>query len=668
MADIIGWHGKALKKHAELRDAATENGYRFLSLSIHGTIRSPRYSAVVIKRGAIVNQRDWAILSADEFQNVFHDQAQKGYGPVIISAMGSSSDPRIAAVFQPQNPIPLTRHGLRSGIATDLGTIQGMNKKAKNDGLILRWMDVYGDPGDPRYAAIWVPNTRKVVWNADGVFETGPEYQARFDAEVSGWCRLAHIALNSETHYASVFVHNEIGPWEARHGMTSDDYQKEFDSLTAKHYFPISLRGGGHGAGTRYAALFVKREEPLPEQFNGVGPTFNSDIDKIIHRAMKDSPVWNASLAIVHGKKLVYARGYSWGEPDWPVCQPTSRFRIASVSKTVTALAVYQLIGEGKLALMDKMQDILQLKTPSGGPPKDPRFKDVTIKHLLEHTSGIEPNAFRDEIKILEAFKTAIPGGNWHLPVTAEMCDSYIASLGMGINAPGKSMVYNNCAYYLLGRVVAKKRGKKFPIDAYQDYLFDPLYIHRIRRTPSLIATMLFDEARYRAHDIPVYPSVMSDDRPLVPLGYGTEYFERQEGAGGLSAAVTDLGRIIAILLSPDDNPAMKRSTINTMMKNAVSTLKVWKKKNPPDLRAGHGWDNASSLEANSYYGQKGGSLNTSGNVLQINGDWGFAMCWGGKPTSVGDWYPDFPDVMNIARNALGNAIDLFPQFGLPSL
>src|SRR4029077_5718713 len=153
--------------------------------------------------------------------------------------------------------------------------------------------------------------------------------------------------------------------------------------------------------------------DPLPQQFNATGPLGNVDIDNVIHQAMKDSPVWNASLAIVHGKRLVYARAYSWGEPDWPLCQPTSRFRIASVSKTVTALAIYQLIGEGKLALTDKMQEILQLKTPSGGAPKDPRFKDVTIKHLLEHTSNINANGFRNEIDILNAFKGAVPGGNW---------------------------------------------------------------------------------------------------------------------------------------------------------------------------------------------------------------------------------------------------------------
>ena len=190
----------------------------------------------------MVAQRDWPLLTFAEFQNVFDDQAKQGYGPVMIAAVGSAGDPRFAAVFQPQSPIPLTRHGLRSGAADDPGTIQGMNKKARDDGLILRWAAVYGSGGDPRFAAIWVPNTGKVVWNADGVLETGAEYQARFNAQASGWCRPAHVTLNGDNHYLSAFVHNEIGPWVARHGMTADGYQAEFDSWTPKGYFRSACR------------------------------------------------------------------------------------------------------------------------------------------------------------------------------------------------------------------------------------------------------------------------------------------------------------------------------------------------------------------------------------------------------------------------------------------
>jgi hypothetical protein len=125
--------------------------------------------------------------------------------------------------------------------------------------------------------------------------------------------------------------------------------------------------------------------------------------------------------------------------------------------------------------------------------------------------------------------------------------------------------------------------------------------------------------------NIAIANSVMTNDRPLVPVGYGHEQYEKQEGSGGLSAASTDLARLIAILISQKNNPAMKRATINTMMSNAVSAQAMF------GNRAGHGWDGVRDLGGEKYYGQKGGSLDTSGNVLQFNGDWGFAMCWAGK-------------------------------------
>ena len=308
MAITTAWHGKTLDEHVALRDSAAKNGYRFLSLSIHGTSASPHYTAVMIKRPVVVAQRDWPRLTAAEFQKVFDEQAKLGFGPVLLCATGTAGDPRFAAVFQMQSPIALTRFGLRSGTDTDLESIQGMNQKARADNLILHALAIYGDAATPRYAAIWLPNTSKTIWNADGILDTADQYQARFNAQAAGWCRPAQVATTG-SRYASLFVHNDIGPWVARHGMTADGYQTEFNTWTAKGYFPLSVQGGGSGADTRYTALFVKQEDPLPQMFTPVGPTANAAIDNVILNAMRDSPVFNASLAIVHGKKRRHPAG-----------------------------------------------------------------------------------------------------------------------------------------------------------------------------------------------------------------------------------------------------------------------------------------------------------------------------------------------------------------------
>jgi CubicO group peptidase (beta-lactamase class C family) len=660
MSDIKAWHGKNGNEHTSLRDDAAGQGYRFLSLSIYGSTASPVYAAVMIRRPLVVAQRDWPALTADKLEETFNDQASKGYGPVIIAATGPASSPLFAVVFQPQNPIPLTRHLLKSGSASDAGTIQGMNAQAKSQGLILHWAAAYGDSSNPGFAGIWVPNPGKTFWNADGVSDSAGEFQGRFNTETSGWCRVGFVTLNKDSQYLSLFVDNEVsGSWYARHAMTPSDYQIEFDSWTGKGFLPACVQAAGSDKNSaRLAAIFVKSENTVPKQFTATGPTANTGIDKVIRQAMQDSPVRHASLAIVYRTKLVYARGYAMAEPDWPAVQPTTCFRLASVSKCSTALAIYQLIEAGMLKLTHTLQYILQLKTPSGGAPHDAKFKDITIQHLLEHTSGINADAFRNGVDVRNAFIAS--GHAVTLPVSELMTDSYIASLGL-VSKPGDTQTYNNCGYYLLSRVVAKLRNASKAIDAYQQYLYKPLSITRIRRAESLIASQPSDEARYQEPNLKVLASQMSDVQPLVPDEYGSEQVGLMEGAGGLTGAATDVARLIAILISQNDNPALKRATLASM-------LSAGAKLNAAGMgRAGYGFDYLQNFNDGRFYGQKGGSLDSSGNVLQFDGDWGFAMQWGGKAYAATGFYPNYPAVMNVAKSAAWGNEDLFPQFGMPS-
>ena len=73
MAIIAAWHGMTLDEHVKLRDSAAKDGFRFLSLSIHGTSAAPHYTAVMIKRPVVVAQRDWPPLTNAEFQKVFNE-------------------------------------------------------------------------------------------------------------------------------------------------------------------------------------------------------------------------------------------------------------------------------------------------------------------------------------------------------------------------------------------------------------------------------------------------------------------------------------------------------------------------------------------------------------------------------------------------------------------
>jgi CubicO group peptidase (beta-lactamase class C family) len=662
------WHGATRARHDDEVATYTARGFRIISLSLHGTGSAHRYSGVMVDPALFIEaeipvpQRHFSSLTAAQFQQTFDAQAAEGYGPSLLSATGPSHDPRFAVVFEPAQPIPRTRFGLRSGPADDPTTYEGLNARAGEEGLVLRWAASYGGPGDERFAAIWSPNTRRTVWNADGVLESASEHETRSAAQLSGWARPAFVTHNG-ARYLSLFVHDDIGPWVARHDLTSSAYQSEVDSWVSKGYVPTCVQGSGSGVQTRYSAIFVKRMEPVPDRFTATGPVAHADIDDLVYQAMRDSPVWNASLAIVHRDRLVYTRGYSWGEPDWPVVQPTTRFRIASVSKTIGALGIYQLLESGALTLDTRVQDVLGLTTPSGAPPTDPRFASITVRHLLEHTSGITPQAMWRDLDAQAAFEQAYPHQAWPLPITPSMTDAFIASRVL-VSDPGATQLYNNTGYYLLGRVLAKIAGRDTAFEALRERLFDLLDMARSRPSPTDLATMPADEARYRAQDLRLVRSSIHADRRLVPVEYGNNNLAKTGTAGGLSMAAVDLGRIAAVLMAGRDVPGIQRATIDQMMSAGIATQAAF------GGRAGHGWDGTAVRSGGRYYAQKGGSLSTSGNVLQIDGDWGYALCWAGKATAANallGGYPNNAIMMNVAKSVSWTR-DLFPDFGMAPL
>lgn len=654
--------GKTAAELTPLTRDALADGFGFASLSMYGPERAPLYAALMIRRAAPPAQRHWLALTAEEADKILHEQAKDGYGPAHVAAVGSAAKPLFALVCEPQDPLALIRLSLKSGKSSDKATIEGMNLAARRDGRILRCAAAYGSAAEPRFAAIWTANPDKAVWNADGIADTPALYRAREQAHASAWCRPVLVAPDPEGRYLSVFADDQVDQWAAATDLTAAALARHLAEQERKGLHPISLQAAGASAGAaRFATILVRNDAILPRQWSATGPVANAEIDGVMKAVMTRSAIRQASLAIVKDARLVFARGYTFAEEGWPVTQPTTCFRLASVSKTVTALALYRLIERGKLKLSDRMQDILQFRTPAGGPPKDKRFNEITIEQLLAHNSGLYDHVLSASLDVRRAFAAAHPGKAWHLPVSAGMVDSYVASRDLAA-PPGKTHAYNNCAYYLLGRIVAKLCGEAVPMAALRRELLEPLGIKRMRRGRSLVAAQLPDEARYcvtsiadRQRDIPLRTSVMSDDQPLVPVGYGSGQLEISEGAGGLSAAITDVARLIAILIARKDNAALRRDTLREMLTNAAR-------------RRGHGLDAAKDLGEDRFYGQKGGALATSWNVLQLRGELGFALCWAGVPDADTKWYPDFPALMSIAHRVKWSDADLFGEFGMASL
>jgi hypothetical protein len=117
------------------------------------------------------------------------------------------------------------------------------------------------------------------------------------------------------------------------------------------------------------------------------------------------------------------------------------------------------------------------------------------------------------------------------------------------------------------------------------------------------------------------------------------------------------------VWISPNDTPALKRATLTAMLDNSIAAAAHYK------VRSGYGLDGTAARGPNRYYGQKGGDLSASQNVLQFNGEWGFVANWAGRITVPGThWYPNFPELMSVATKVDFGSTDLFPDFGMAPL
>jgi CubicO group peptidase (beta-lactamase class C family) len=605
LMDFVAYHDRTGADHQAHFNMLYPQGYRMISLSVYQR-SSPLYAAVWVRRDG----PDWSAVhgvDAAGYQAAFDAAAAAGFHPVILSAAGPSANPVFAGVFEQRpGPIPLTRFGLTSGDKADAGTIQHWDEQAHTNGWIMTCGAVYGDAANPAYAGIWPANDdRRLAWSAAGILDQSADYQARFDAQVAGWARPGYVSVSDDERYLSIFVDDQIGPWIARHGLTSAEYQAEFDRLVPLGFFPICVQGGGSGSSIRFAAIFARQLEPLARQWTTVGLGEASAVDEVMQETLAASNVRGAAIAVTDNTRLVFARGYTWAEPGYPAVEPTTLFRLASVSKTFAGVAAHQLIAAGQLRLTDTVQSILNLTTPTGAAPPDPDFASITVEDLLIHNSRLDPDFYWSDLDVAAAFNTA-------LPVTEAQLASYKASQSLLASAPD----YSNWGYALLGIVIAHVAGAPTFYDAIKASILDPLGITRARPATSLAGTSYADEAHYHrtseaALDLATFPSVMTSDRPLVADVYGNIHVENGAAAGGLSSAAVDTARFVAAFSVNRQNPMLKRSAIVKMLNLAAHSGRP---------RAGHGFDLVTPLGLG-FHCEKGGYLWTAQGAINFDLD-----------------------------------------------
>ena len=178
---------------------------------------------------------------------------------------------------------------------------------------------------------------------------------------------------------------------------------------------------------------------------------------------MSNYNIKGASVAVCKDEKLVYARGFGYADFETEESvRPEHLFRIASISKLITAVAVMKLIEEGILSLDDNVFG------PGGALPyieypeySDIRVEKITIRHLLNHTAGwSRKNGDPMFEQLYIARKSKVKP-----PITLDVIIKYVLSKKLDFE-PGKTYSYSNLGYAILGEIISLKTGM-----SYEDYV-----------------------------------------------------------------------------------------------------------------------------------------------------------------------------------------------------
>ena len=189
-----------------------------------------------------------------------------------------------------------------------------------------------------------------------------------------------------------------------------------------------------------------------PAAADGHPPVDLAALDRLVSDGLEASSIPGAAIAITRGTEVLHVRGYGHDGNDVAVTEET-RFRIASLSKSFTSMAVLQLVDAGRLSLDDPVVGHLPEFRLA-----DPRGADITVRQLLDQTSGL---ADRE-----------VPDLSRPQPSTLAEATTSLRSAHL-VAAPGTQFNYHNPNYHVAARLVELVSGQ--PFDSYlREHVFRP--------------------------------------------------------------------------------------------------------------------------------------------------------------------------------------------------
>lgn len=294
--------------------------------------------------------------------------------------------------------------------------------------------------------------------------------------------------------------------------------------------------------------------------------------DKIVENFMRAWDLKGVSFALMKDDKLIYSKGYGFADQEAGIEADASHiFRVASVSKLITATGIMKLVEDEKLQLSDHVfgpQGILSDSCYSE--IKDPRCRQITVEHLLRHQGGFSI-AYGDPM-----FCPIDVAQKMNVTPPADLTTMIRFSISRRLRFnPGQGTCYSNIGYGMLSKVIEKITGMSYE-NYIKEYILTPAGCSDIHLGYNCYENKYPNEVKYyevsNAEKIPA----CDGSARMVLKSNGGNNIEDLSGAGGWVASPSELLRFMA---SIDGTPGipdiLKPETIAAMTQYVKDALPI---------------------------------------------------------------------------------------------
>ena len=259
--------------------------------------------------------------------------------------------------------------------------------------------------------------------------------------------------------------------------------------------------------------------------------------DSVMTAFLRENSLSGGAVAIARNGKLVYSRGYGLADREAGTVVPhDALFRVASVSKAVTAVTILHLVERGEIGLDDAAFPLLDHLPAPSGTTEDARLTQITVRNLLQHTAGWSVAESGDPMFMSRIIADAL---GTPAPASAEDIVRYMRGRPLDFD-PGARFEYSNFGFNVLGRVIEAVTRR--PYEEYvRSEVLAPLGIRTARLASSRLEERAPNEVHYYFDG--TTESVFPPHGPTA-VPYGGFYVEAMDSHGGWLMSAPDLVRL----------------------------------------------------------------------------------------------------------------------------